>query len=331
MNHTIFEGLSMQLSRNLFSRLFRLASRQGENFITESLVFVTEYLLKDTPSVGQSFLNWLCWSGSDFGFHGRLPTIGAWKVTEQGTPDIVIAANSENSFVLVEVKVESTLGEDQVERYLKRLDEEEEAAKKRNQKLARKLVLLTKDFVPHAMKMKDYRIKPVTWSDVADWLKNNAISSDCLVGEFLVKQFYDFLKMQGLTNEKIGQDIPFVKMIEDALKRANLPGDRQSPFKHKLGTGQWWYVDRKKCWVHYFDSEPRFIYFYIDKRKLDDVGRERLREMGADKDSSGSYFTLDLEAEGYDDQPIDEKRISLLTRRFEEYHRYFRECLKAIQ
>ena len=194
----------MQISRNLLSRLFRLAwrQRQGENFLTESLVFVSYFMLKDNPSVGRDFLNWLCWEGDEPQFvDGDRVSIKPWKTTEkQKRPDIRIEVPTK-ALVFVEVKDKHTseLTKEQVDCYRGSLKD----AKAGNTKLITNLVLLTpKDDVDERTRGD---AKHVKWRELAKWLNDNASSSaGHHVGEFLVDQFLDFLKRQGLSHQEIG-------------------------------------------------------------------------------------------------------------------------------
>jgi hypothetical protein len=103
-------------SNNLFLRLHKWASRQDENFLTESLAVVLEHLLVLAPAVGTrlvarltgGFIELPAEDASSIELHPQLPA-------GQGRPDLEI--RSPHKVVWIEVKAESELRAGQLQGY----------------------------------------------------------------------------------------------------------------------------------------------------------------------------------------------------------------------
>src|SRR5436309_16126046 len=103
-------------ANNLFLRLHKWASRQDENFLTESLAVVLEQLLVLAPAVGTRLVGRLT------GGFIELPPEDASAIdvhtqveTGEGRPDLEL--RSPNRLTWVEVKAESELRTGQLEGY----------------------------------------------------------------------------------------------------------------------------------------------------------------------------------------------------------------------
>jgi hypothetical protein len=323
--------------RNLFSILSHLTS-QDENFLSESLVFLVYFMLRDQKSKVLEFLNSLCWEGRD-GFDGKRPMIRTQENTKQGRPDILIAV-PKKVLVLVEVKYRSAFGKGQVQGYWDFLKEKSDRATERNEKLETRLVLLTLDKKVVERGISDEIMRGarlVIWPDVADWLKGKAGSADC---KFLVNEFLDFLKRRGLTNEKIGPDPDLLKMMRQALDAAGVQGISSTPW-HSVYEGgeEGWKVDKGKCLANYYYASPELVHFspYPMWQKLNKTQKDTLQgkfdHLPCDfARVDGPSVTIDLENAGYyDDGLSDDENLSLLTQFFEEYHPACEECLGIIQ
>jgi len=204
------EGVIMT---NLFSSLNRWAHRQEENFFTEAFVFLLNHLLENETESGKRLLNWLCFDGENH-FLDEFPTVSTQFVTDEGRPDVSIKAPG--IFVLIEVKKGSGLGDRQLERYRKVLDSSDATI--------RRLVLLT----AFSVGSEDRPDKDIRWSDVADWLKANPMNGS--VSQFLVIQFSEFLKEEGMTIERVSWEymngvkahLNLMKMVAKGLEKANI-------------------------------------------------------------------------------------------------------------
>ena len=185
------------MTNNLLSHLHRYASRQDENFVTEAFAHLLRHLLENEPSVAVRILSNLT-GGILVAIPEQAPsiTVTTQVSTEQGRPDIEISTL--DSIVYVEAKVESELGERQLERYLEELE-------KRSVFATKGLVLLSR----YPIELADSIASVVVarrWYQVADWLfgemQRDSLASE--VSRFLVDQFTDFLTQRGVTMEPVG-------------------------------------------------------------------------------------------------------------------------------
>lgn len=108
--------------RGLFSRVYRLAHRQQENFTTEAFVHVLRELMQREPEAAVRFLDWLTQSKIFSTRDGTLPLkVRSQAYTEEhGIPDIRIEA--EDLDVIIEVKLGGHLTYEQAEAYARLLD-----------------------------------------------------------------------------------------------------------------------------------------------------------------------------------------------------------------
>lgn len=181
---------------NLLSKLHRWAkaNRQDENFITETFAHLLQYLLRiDRPTFGKELIKKLA------GIELSSEECKEVKVTSQPTiftrrknkrrPDIKISGD--NIYVLVEVKVDAGLDEDQLGDYL-------ESFKERSGDEESKLVLLTKKKITDQSKVPP-EIKQVRWEEIGEELarRKKATSKTGTEG-YLVRQLLDFFISRGL-------------------------------------------------------------------------------------------------------------------------------------
>lgn len=179
---------------NLFLRLHKWAHRQDENFVTESFVFLLRLLLEREAPVGVELVRFLCGNdGESLDLGGQLPVVTTQTVVEEGRPDIRVEAPGLLAFV--EVKVESSLGHRQVERYREAL--------RRSGATIQRLVLMTR--YPVAFARDDVvPDRQLRWHEVAGWLQAN-LPEDA-PSRFLARQFLDFLKVRIMTFERVGPE-----------------------------------------------------------------------------------------------------------------------------
>jgi hypothetical protein len=108
---------------NIFSSLFKYGHGVDENYLTEALAFLVKLLLQRTPLGGLELANLL--SGERGGPLFSDPssvTVSTQVAVEEGRPDIEIR-DGPSTVVYLEVKHDSGLGVDQLERYKAQLDE----------------------------------------------------------------------------------------------------------------------------------------------------------------------------------------------------------------
>lgn len=197
---------------NLLSTLHRLAERQDENFVTEVFAHFLRALIESNRPEALQLLSLLS--------SGRIsPTpesLGAITVrtqvsTDQGRPDIAI--RSPEQLVLIEVKVDSPIGPDQVRRYRDFLD--------RSGVRETTLTLLTRDPVrADVARIADCAVR---WYEVSERLE--ALHFGDPVLRFVTEQFLGFLGGRGLAMEHVGWELAagirslrsLVQMIDKAL------------------------------------------------------------------------------------------------------------------
>jgi hypothetical protein len=235
---------------NLLVKLHRLASSQDENFITESFVFLLNYLLENEPTAGANFLSYITNRCID------LPPDGLAQVdiktqfrTDSGLPDIRILTNE--ILVFIEVKVDSGFGKDQLVRYKTEL-------KKLSQGKKSLLVTITRFSEGPSEDVVDL---PLLWYQVAEWLEELKLKKK--ISEFLRHQFLGLLESRGLFMEQVGWELvagiralQFVTdMIDEALKSKKIPIYK--------ATGAWgwrgYYIDKKKFYVGIYFGSPNMI------------------------------------------------------------------------
>jgi hypothetical protein len=185
---------------NLFARLHKWATRQDENFLTESLAVLLEHLLILAPEVGTRLIHRLTNGFIDV----RPEDAGSIVIFPQvetgvGRPDLEISVP--HRLVWIEVKVEAELRTGQLEGYRVSLGESgiEQT----------RLILLTRyaeDFTPGAER-PDFEIR---WFEVASWLEDEwaAVEAAGEVASFLSRQFLDFLRIKGMTLTQVEKYMP---------------------------------------------------------------------------------------------------------------------------
>lgn len=270
---------------NLLCNLSRWAHRQAENFVTESFAFLLNYLLIHDEPIGRDLLQWLCFErGAANSFGLERPIITTQCHTAEGRPDIRIAIPSK-LLIYIEVKQWSGVGPGQLERYHSEL-------KKANLPVT-KLILLTVDPVERI----DERVKHVRWPNVAERMKHYTPNS--AISLFLILQFVDFLKEQGMTMERVGWEYlegmksfrHLITMLAKAIELAGIKVHARSAQSDLMG----FYLDDKNFLVAIAYNLPRYVRFSFfnakhDPDKLEQVGRGQI-------DNGYLFFELDLQSE----------------------------------
>lgn len=179
---------------NLLVALHHWASRQDENFITDAFAHLLRRLLAEDGPAGIQLVRFL----TDDRFPD-IPNATAIIVRTQvtvakGRPDIEISGL--NHLIYVEAKVESGLGDRQLERYLEELD----AA---NAPEASTLVVLSRYPVEITPSIS-HRVIAKRWYQVAHWLVEALGRGEVKnsVNQFLVEQLLEFFKTRNITMEK---------------------------------------------------------------------------------------------------------------------------------
>jgi len=179
---------------NLLIALDRWASGQHENFLTEAFVDVLNRLSSSSPELFGQLLKRI----TDGEFNPAVEELAGFNVvsqlsTDQGSPDIAIMGP--DHYALIEVKDQSPVDPDQLNRY-SRLIELNTAGNKC-------LVLLTRDQAP-PLDIK-WLQKPIRWYQVLEWIgdiKDKHELDD--VSGYVIRQFLGFLEGRGMAVEKVG-------------------------------------------------------------------------------------------------------------------------------
>jgi len=116
--------------------------------------------------------------------------------TNEGTPDIMITGP--DSYALIEVKDESVVDIDQIERYSRLVE--------RNRAQSKCLILLTK----HQASVIDLQVpfRSIKWIQVTDWI--NTVSRKIELGaisRYVVQQFLGLLEAKGMSINKVGWEM----------------------------------------------------------------------------------------------------------------------------
>lgn len=196
------------MKNNLLTALHRWASRQDENFITDAFAHLLRHLLDADAAVGMKLLQFL----TDERF-SVAPNISSIQVKTQvtlaqGRPDIEIS--NELHLVYVEAKVESGLGNRQLERYLEELD-----GKKSPENTT--LVVLSRYPVEVPSASRE-RVVTKRWYQVAHWLVESRSEVKNVVNLFLVEQLISFFEARNITMEKVGPEmLPGLKAFDSLM------------------------------------------------------------------------------------------------------------------
>lgn len=246
----------MAPSTNLFVRLHKWATRQDENFLTESLAVVLEQLLVFAPGVGTRLVARLT------GGFIALPPGDATAVevrtqvqSGEGRPDLEV--RSPHKLAYVEVKAESELRTGQLEGYRVLLSQSgiEQT----------RLVLLTR--YPEAFAAGDTPPDvQLRWFEVADWLEAELPEAQAAgdIPGYLVRQFLDFLEARNMTLVQVGKFMPeglralsnLMNMLVEAAGACQVPA-KKLPGWTEMGL----YLDGKKFWVGVSYDEPEYLTF----------------------------------------------------------------------
>jgi hypothetical protein len=208
------------MANNIFSSLARYATRQEENFLTEAFVYLLNLMLEREVECGRAILANLC--GDKVA--GWLREASSVSIVTQfsvaeGRPDIVIEIDA-GKMIFLEVKHDSSLGVEQLERYYAHLESHKAGDAQ--------LILLTRS--RHSIQQTSLEralFHHICWYEISGWLSEVQIEDE--VTDFLVRQFLTFLKEKEMSMEKVTweyiQGVPamlnLVNMISTAIAEAS--------------------------------------------------------------------------------------------------------------
>ena len=288
---------------SIFSVLSKFATRQEENYLTESFAFLLKELLRgnqDCPNCAVSLLNKICPNKSYVIFHAdediKIETQNPEWTSEEGEergqaiiPDITITAPGK--LVFIEVKDASPVSEEQIVNYKEKLTKEYQDFKV--------IIILisrySKNFDEHASPDRH-----VLWREIYSWLRE--LAPDEPVGTYLVKCFREFLEEKKMTIQKVGWEyingIPamlnLVEMISAALDQLETGGRKKSIGEEWSG----FYLDNKQYWCGVYYQTPTKLLFQLrGKDKFDKNAVAQPSFPPLEDYDNGYQFFLDLEDE----------------------------------
>lgn len=241
---------------NLFLRLHKWATRQDENFLTESLAVVLEQLLILAPAVGTRLVarltgGFITLSSDDSSTIEIQPQVEV----SQGRPDLEI--RSPHRLVWIEVKVESELRTGQLEGYRVLLGESGVEQTR--------LVLLTR----YAEVFQPGDARPdleIRWFEFADWLEAEIPAAEAAgeVAGFLARQLLDFLGARNMTLTQVGKYMPeglralsnLMNMLVEAATACKVAVQKIAGWDY-IGLK----LDGQKYLVQVIFSEPEKLWF----------------------------------------------------------------------
>lgn len=202
------------MSENVFSSLSKYGSDVDENYLTEALVLVTKLLLERKPATGLDMVNLLCSQHPGACFSDPKSVLISTQVTtDMGRPDIEI--RGEDTLVYVEVKHDSPLGLDQLERYKAQLQE--------SRFPNTRLVLLTRSrnsSFETTLQPGDYH--HIYWYEIYNWLHKIDTQDD--ICQYFVHSLMGFLEEKRMSMKRVTweyiQGIPALLNLTDMMETA---------------------------------------------------------------------------------------------------------------
>ena len=263
----------------LFSSLSRYAFRQEENFLTESLVYLLNLILEREKAIAVDILANLCGSKvADWFDESATISITTQFTVDEGRPDIAIEVSADK-LVFIEVKHDSSLGDEQLKRYYSHL--------KNLSSKATRLVLLTRS--RHSVQetsLDRYLFHHVCWYEISGWLSEANFHDDVVI--YLVDQFLDFLQEKEMSMEKITWE--YIQGMPAMVNLVNMIGTALSEFAPESSTKK----TIGASWAGYY-MDGFFIGFrYVNPLQIvceNDTGTNPTfkRELGLEK---AHFFSL---------------------------------------
>jgi len=283
-------------TKDIFTALARYNSARDENYLTEAFVFVINSLLSRKQGIDRGiaceFLTTFCAKDGEFGFsEADNIEISTQDVTPEGTPDIKVF--TPNTFIYIEVKHDSPLGERQISRYKKALEHSVAPIKK--------VVLLTR----FPVDFKDEEEKPykhVRWYEVYNWLSVIRNNTRDPVNNYLIDSFNFFLEGKQMSIQKVGWEyikgvpelLNLINMIEVAIESAGIPLYREYPRAPALES-RGFYLNSNEIWCGIFYSDPLNVLLQVVEKKKFDIHRVPKRTYDVEEDKKSIWFSLGLE------------------------------------
>jgi hypothetical protein len=272
---------------NLFRDLSKHLSGRHEDFLTNSFIYLLNYLLENERPLAIGLLNFICGENSEFTFkENEKVVITTQKFTSEGTPDIEI--KSDEKCIYVEVKHDSGLGKDQIERYKKALRKERAAIKK--------ILLLTR-FTVDLQEANQERVpdRHIRWYQIHKFLENIEVKDR--VGKFLKDEFIKFLEVKQMAIQRVGWEytngirafLNLINMIETAIEELRIRVYQKTAGLEQRG----YYLEDKDefCGIYYDEPDSVYIFLYASTLKPNDKNFPYTYY----EQDKGVYFELSLE------------------------------------
>ncbi|MEX2161212.1 MAG: PD-(D/E)XK nuclease family protein [Anaerolineales bacterium] len=227
--------------RNLFSSVNKYTIRQTENFLTECLCYVLDVLISNEPKLGEGLLKQI--TGTNIEINSTTFEITTQETAEVGRPDVVISQGEDFTF-FIEIKHDSTLGANQLERYFQKLAEREGKVKQ--------LILITRS--KHSLKQT--RLDPksfrhLCWYQISEWMSE--LKGKEKVSQYTIAQFLSFLEEKAMTNEKVEwqyiEGVPALRHLMVMLNTAIAETFPETTVVKNAGWNWIGYIVADKYWV----------------------------------------------------------------------------------
>ena len=254
------------VQNNLFMRLRKWAVRQDENFLTETFAYLLEYLAENEPEAAAEIVARVT---------GAIVMLSPQQIRgliirtqisgDEGIPDIEL--RTAEHFVIIEVKSEAEVTENQLGRYRRVLQASEVDSKG--------LVLLTR--YPTSVPGADHYFR---WYQVAEWIHQEASKYRFkAVSQFLVDQFLGFMKARNMTMSQITWELPTgvrsMRALADMLYEAAVA----CQLKAQIRGNSYWigiHVDGRQYWAGISFFAPERLVFGTDYAPVDSEAAEAL-------------------------------------------------------
>jgi hypothetical protein len=240
-------------TNNIFIKLEKYCSGQSENYLTEAFVFMLNSLLEKERTICLEILRSLCFEDDERSFFpNENISISTQVTTDHGRPDIKISSPSK--LIFIEVKQDSRVNNDQIERY--------KAALKSSDATLKRVVLLSK----HAVEFNERQSKPdkhVRWFEIYNWIMKAKAENS--VSRYLVKSFISFLEAKKMSIQRISWEyINGVTALLNLLNMVEAAIQSISPNNYKKTVANAWngfYFQDGKYFYGIYLEKPLFLVF----------------------------------------------------------------------
>jgi len=287
--------------------LSRWASGQQENFLSDSFVHLLNVLREEDPSafvflvekMTDEMISPSPDSTNDFIVTSQIDT-------DEGTPDIMIAGP--DSYVLIEVKDQSPVDIDQIERYSRLVE--------RNSAQSKCLILLTKYQAP--VIDQQIPLRAIRWTYITEllWLVLSRIDLTD-TSNYVIRQFIEFLEAKGMSVQKAGWEMVagiaefmnFKTVLRQAIESSGAVRVEQSSGANHQG----WGIPDAVGWsvqLHIIVrfAEPGRLVFRASEEHISEGSRYEWEPSGYTKGTLERFIDLDSEEVHFFARSLDSQR-----------------------